>query len=91
MTSFLNFHAFAAARGDGLRPEIQRLLDRVAIDPRFATTVQEDGMLQSGPDPKSKPVHVRSGELPRQEKPRPSNAAHPQADSVVQFIRKQVP
>jgi hypothetical protein len=34
MTSFLNFHAFAAARGDGLRPELHALFERSAAAPR---------------------------------------------------------
>jgi hypothetical protein len=28
MTSFLNFHAFAATRGNGLRPELRALFER---------------------------------------------------------------
>jgi hypothetical protein len=49
MTSFMSFHAAAAARGDGLRPEL--LAVRVAADPRSALTPRADGMVQSGPDP----------------------------------------
>jgi hypothetical protein len=36
MTSFLDFHAFAAKRGDGLRPELRALFERVAAAPRSA-------------------------------------------------------
>jgi hypothetical protein len=35
MTSFLNFHAFAAARGDGLRPELRALFERGAAARRL--------------------------------------------------------
>ena len=28
------FHSIASLRGDGLRPELQALFDRLAIDPR---------------------------------------------------------
>ena len=47
------FHSIAALCGDGLRPELQALFDRLAIDPRSELLVRADGMLQSGPDPKS--------------------------------------
>ncbi|WP_194458591.1 hypothetical protein [Bradyrhizobium sp. CCBAU 53421] len=45
-----NFDAIAALRGEGFRPELRALLDRVAIEPRFELFVRSDGMLQSGPD-----------------------------------------
>jgi hypothetical protein len=48
MTSFLSFHAAAAARGDGLRPDLLAL--RIA-DPRSDLMRRHDGMIQSGPDP----------------------------------------
>ncbi|WP_298371400.1 hypothetical protein [uncultured Bradyrhizobium sp.] len=44
------FHSIAALCGDGLRPELQALFDRLAIDPRSELFVRDDGMLQSGPD-----------------------------------------
>jgi len=50
MTSFLTFNAFAEARGEGLRPELRALFDRVSIAPRSELTINSDGMLQSGPD-----------------------------------------
>jgi hypothetical protein len=53
MTSFLNFHAFATTRGDGLRPELRALFERIAADPRSDLTVRNDGMIQSGPNPVS--------------------------------------
>jgi hypothetical protein len=45
------FHAIAALRGDGLRPELQALFERLAIDPCFS--VRDDGKTQAGPDPAS--------------------------------------
>ena len=53
MTSFLNFHAFATTRGDGLRPELRALFERTAAAPRSELTVRDDGMIQSGPKPVS--------------------------------------
>lgn len=45
------FHSIAALCGDGLRPELQALFDRLAIDPHTELFVRSDGMIQSGPDP----------------------------------------
>jgi hypothetical protein len=47
------FHSIAALCGDGLRPELQALFERLAVDPRTELFVRPDGMVQSGPDPKS--------------------------------------
>jgi hypothetical protein len=46
-----NFHAIAALRGDGLRPELQALFERVATDPRSELLTRDDGMIQAGPNP----------------------------------------
>ena len=46
-------HSIAALCGDGLRPELQALFDRLAIDPRTELFVRDDGMVQAGPDPAS--------------------------------------
>ena len=46
------FHSIAALCGDGLRPELQALFDRLAIDPHSELFVRRDGMTQSGPDPR---------------------------------------
>jgi hypothetical protein len=51
MTAFLNFHAFAAARGDGLHPKLRLLFERTATSPDSDVAVRHDGFLQSGPDP----------------------------------------
>jgi hypothetical protein len=63
MTSLLNFHAFATTRGEGLRPELRALLERVAAAPRFELTVRNDGMIQSGPDPISEKVSKERGNV----------------------------
>jgi hypothetical protein len=47
------FHSIAALCGDGLRPELQALFDRLAIDQASELFVRSDGMMQSGPDPAS--------------------------------------
>ena len=47
------FHSIAALCGDGLRPELQALFDRLAIDQNSELFVRGDGMVQSGPDPVS--------------------------------------
>jgi hypothetical protein len=44
------FHSIAALCGDGLRPELQALFDRLAIDPRSEFFAREDGMIQAGPN-----------------------------------------
>ena len=51
MSSLRRFHSIAALCGDGLRPELQALFERLAIDPRCELFVRNDGMVQSGPDP----------------------------------------
>jgi hypothetical protein len=51
MTSFRKFHSIAALCGDGLRPELQTLFERLAVDPHSELFVRNDGMVQSGPDP----------------------------------------
>jgi hypothetical protein len=63
MTSFLNFHAFAATRGDGLRPELRALFERVAAAPRSELTLRDDDMIQSGPDPISAEVARERGNV----------------------------
>jgi hypothetical protein len=48
------FHSIAALCGDGLRPELRELFERLAIDPRSGQRIRYDGMVQAGPDPVSK-------------------------------------
>ena len=52
------FHSIAALCGDGLRPELQALFDRLAIDPHSELFVRADGMVQSGPDPETRVIPV---------------------------------
>lgn len=58
MMTFQAFHVFAAARGEGLRSELRAVLERAANDDHLETTIRRDGMLQSGPDPKSEAMQV---------------------------------
>ena len=62
MTSILSFHAAAAARGDGLRPELLAACARSAVSPHN-TTVRSDGMIQSGPDRASAQVAKKSADV----------------------------
>lgn len=59
MTAFLNFHASAAKRGEGLRPELRSLFERGATSPCSDVAIRHDGGLQSGPDPASEIVPER--------------------------------
>jgi hypothetical protein len=51
MSSLRKFHSITALCGDGLRPELQALFERLAVDPHTELFTRNDGMLQSGPDP----------------------------------------
>jgi hypothetical protein len=51
MSAFRKFHAIAALCGDGLRPELPALFERLAVDPHSELFLRGDGMVQSGPDP----------------------------------------
>ena len=53
MKTFLNFHAFAAARGEGLHPKLRLLFERAAASPASDVAIRTNGLLQSGPDPAS--------------------------------------
>src|SRR5258707_482566 len=59
------FHSIAALCGDGLRPELQALFDRLAVDPHSELFVRREVMTQSGPDPIKVP-NVKNG--PRKKK-----------------------
>ena len=45
------FHSIAALCGDGPRPELQALFDRLAVNPHSELFVRDDGMIQAGPNP----------------------------------------
>lgn len=51
MSSLRKFHSIAALCGDGLRPELQALFERLAVDPQTELFTRDDGMVQSGPEP----------------------------------------
>jgi hypothetical protein len=51
MPPFLSLDAVAAKRGEGLRPELRALFERLATAPSYDVTVRSDGMVQSGRDP----------------------------------------
>lgn len=53
MPPFLGLDAFASTRGEGLRPELRALFERLATAPNCDATVRVDGMVQAGPDPAS--------------------------------------
>jgi hypothetical protein len=61
MSGLLQFHQLAAARGDGLLPQLRELIEaraRAAADPRVADLAAESGRpVQAGPNP--------GGEVPR--------------------------
>jgi len=48
------FHLIAALCGDGLRPELRELFERLAIEPHSGLHIRREGMVQAGPDPVSK-------------------------------------
>jgi hypothetical protein len=47
------FHSITALCGDGLRPELQALFNRLAVDLHSELFVRDDGMIQAGPNPAS--------------------------------------
>jgi hypothetical protein len=59
MTSFHHFSAFAASRGEGLRPKLRALLERTATSPFIDLSIR-DGFLQAGPNPDSEIVSART-------------------------------
>jgi hypothetical protein len=67
MTAFLNFHVFAAARGEGLHPKLRLLFQRAAMSPASEVAMRHDGFVQSGPDPASEivPERVNASVFPR--------------------------
>jgi hypothetical protein len=59
MPALRKFHSIAALCGDGLRPELQALFERLAVDPHSELFTRGDGMIQSGPDPISTQILLR--------------------------------
>jgi hypothetical protein len=62
MSSLRKFHSIAALCGDGLRPELRALFERLAVDPHTELFARDDGMLQSGPDPIAAEGSIRQAE-----------------------------
>jgi hypothetical protein len=81
MTSFRKFHSIAALCGDGLRPELQALFERLAVDPHSELFVRNDGMVQSGPDP-------ISAKAPLAQNARETGTS--EADSAALILRKKL-
>jgi hypothetical protein len=70
MTSFREFDALAAARGDGLHPKLRDLLERAAQSPFSEQQVRHDGMLQAGPSPQSEAREASNiATFPRESRP----------------------
>jgi hypothetical protein len=69
------FHSIAALCGDGLRPELQALFDRLAIDPRSELFLRDDGMVQAGPDPDSETAFTKR--MPHEKMPESIRQAVP--------------
>lgn len=59
MTSFYQFCAFAASRGEGLHPKLRALLEEAASSPLSKVSLRHDGLIQAGPDPESEAVSSR--------------------------------
>jgi hypothetical protein len=64
MTSFHQFSAFAASRGEGLHPKLRALLERAAASPFSEVSIRSDGMIQAGPSPDSEVVPPRVNVTP---------------------------
>ena len=65
MSSLRKFHSIAALCGDGLRPELRALFERLAVDPHTELFARDDGMVQSGPDPTAAERSLRQAETRR--------------------------
>jgi hypothetical protein len=90
MKTFLNFDAAAAARGEGLRPELRQLFERAAMSPFSELAHRSDGMLQSGPDPDSQEVPERANvsQFP-QPSARRIAEANPDPEVLARLFRKR--
>jgi hypothetical protein len=58
MTSFHQFNALAASRGEG-HPKLRALLERRAASPFSEVSMRHDGLIQAGPDLVSEIVPAR--------------------------------
>jgi len=81
MTSFHQFSAFAASRGEGLHPKLQALLERAAASPSSEVSIRRDGMIQAGPSPESEVYLSRDNVTPfSRELAHPAVAAAPKPE-----------
>ncbi len=53
------FYSIAELCGDGLRPELREMFDRMVINPHSEFVKRSDGMVQSGPDPNTEAAAVK--------------------------------
>lgn len=91
MTTFQGFHAFAAARGEGLRSELRAVLERVATDRGLEIAMRQDGMFQSGPDPRSKAIQARPQVLRFIPSPARPDSANQDSNSIARSAREDAP
>lgn len=57
MMQMLSFHALAALRGDGLRPELLALLEsQVHLQPGLCASIEPEVIVQDCPQPQPAPV-----------------------------------
>jgi hypothetical protein len=88
MKTFLDFDTAAAARGEGLHPELRLLLERAAMSP-FSDITKRHGMLQSGPDPVSQELPECAKVTPFQQAPtRRDGAPNPNPEVLARLFRK---
>jgi hypothetical protein len=80
MSSLRKFHSIAALCGDGLRPELQALFERLAVDPHSELFVRGDGMVQSGPDPVSAQAPLAQGT---------SRSCAPDSDGIRNILKRR--
>jgi hypothetical protein len=89
MKTFLDFDTAAAARGEGLRPELRSLFERAATSP-FSDLAKRRGMLQSGPDPVSQELPERTNVSSFPQAPtRRDDAPNPNLEVLARLFRKQ--
>jgi hypothetical protein len=60
ITSFHQFSALAASRGEGLHPKLRARLERTATSPFSDVSMRHDGLIQAGPSPESEIVPSRA-------------------------------
>jgi hypothetical protein len=72
VSPFRRFHSLAALCGNGLRPELQVLFDRLAVDPHAELQTRWHGSIRSEPDLEANVVpecHERDQHLARRQHP----------------------